>query len=132
MLGCEARVDFLVAVDIEDRSEKALPLVRLYCALEPAGLPYVLLDLFPDRVRERAGVEWNRTAERVDAVSALLYENLVIEETRSGAPDPEQAAAMLAERALEAGIERFVDRSRIGPIPRACRFCVRTRAHREV
>jgi ATP-dependent helicase HrpB len=72
-------------------------------------LPYVLLDLFPDRVQERTGVEWNRTADRVDAVSALLYENLVIEETRSGTPDPEQAAAMLAERALDAGIERFVD-----------------------
>lgn len=105
ILGCEARVDFLVAVDIEERSEKALPLVRLYCAIEPAWL----LDLFPDRVRERAGVEWNRTAERVDAVSALLYENLVIEETRSGAPDPELAAAMLAKRALDEGIERFVD-----------------------
>ncbi|HTC90081.1 MAG TPA: ATP-dependent helicase HrpB [Bryobacteraceae bacterium] len=109
VLGCEARVDFLVAVDIEDRSEKVAPLVRLYCAIEPAGLPYLLVDLFPDRVQERAGVEWNRTAERVDAVSALLYENLVIEETRSGAPDPEQAAAMLAERALDEGIERFVD-----------------------
>ncbi len=45
----------------------------------------------------------------MEAVSALLYENLVIEETRSGAPDPEQAAALLAERAIEAGIERFVD-----------------------
>ncbi len=66
-----------------------LPLVRLYCAIEPAWL----LDLFPDRVKERAGVEWNRSAERVEAVSALLYEDLVIEETRSGAPDPEQAAA---------------------------------------
>ncbi len=106
VLDCEARVDFLVAVDIEDRSEHAMPLVRLFCAIEPAWL----VDLFPERVQERAGVEWNRTAERVDAVSALLYENLVIEETRSGSPDPEQAAALLAERALEAGIERFIDR----------------------
>jgi ATP-dependent helicase HrpB len=106
LLDCEARAEFLVAVDIEDRSEHALPLVRLYLAIEPGWL----LDLFPDRVKERAGVEWNRTAERVEAVSALLYENLVLEETRSGAPDPEQAAALLAERALEAGIERFVDR----------------------
>ena len=105
-LACEARVDFLVALDIEDRSEHALPLVRLYCAIEPAWL----LDLFPNRVRERTGVEWNRAAERVDAVSALLYENLVIEETRSGTPAPAQAAALLADRALEAGIERFVDR----------------------
>jgi ATP-dependent RNA helicase HrpB len=108
-LACDARVDFLVAVDIEDRSEHALPLVRLYCPIEAAWL----LDLFPDRVTERTGVEWNRSAERVEAVSALLYENLVIEETRSGAPDPEQAAALLAERALEAGIERFVDREEL-------------------
>src|SRR3984957_1225923 len=113
VLACDARVEFLVAADIEDRTEHALPLVRLYCALDPAGLPYVLLDLFPDRVIERAGVEWNRQAERVDAVSALLYENLVIEETRSGSPDPEQAAAMLADRALEAGIERFIDREEL-------------------
>ena len=49
----------------------------------------------------------------MEAVSALLYENLVIEETRSGAPDPEQAAELLAERALEAGIERFVDRDEL-------------------
>ncbi len=56
MLACDARAEFLVAVDIENRSEHALPLVRLYCAIEPASL----LDLFPDRVKERAGVEWNR------------------------------------------------------------------------
>jgi ATP-dependent helicase HrpB len=113
LLGCDTRAEFLVAVDIEDRSDKALPLVRMFCALDPAGLPYVLLDLFPDRVKERAGVEWNRSAERVEAVSALLYENLVIEEARSGTPDPEQAAAMLADRAIEAGIERFVDRQEL-------------------
>jgi ATP-dependent helicase HrpB len=115
LLDCEARAeflvapDFLVAVDIENRSERALPLVRLYCAIEPAWL----LDLFPDRIQERAGVEWNRAAERVEEVSALLYESLTIEETRSGAPDPEQAATMLADRAIEAGIERFVDREEL-------------------
>jgi ATP-dependent helicase HrpB len=113
LLDCESRAEFLVAADIENRTEHALPLVRLYCALDPAGLPYVLVDLFPDRVKERADVEWNRSAECVDAVSALLYENLVIEETRSGSPDPEQAAALLADRALEAGMERFVDREEL-------------------
>jgi ATP-dependent RNA helicase HrpB len=105
MLACDAQAGFLVAVDIEDRSEHALPLVRLYCAIEPDWL----IDMFSDRVQEREGVEWNRTAERVEAVSALVYDNLVIQETRSGAPDTEQAAALLAERALEAGIGRFVD-----------------------
>jgi ATP-dependent helicase HrpB len=108
-LACDARADFLVAVDIEDRSEHALPLVRLYCAIEPAWL----VDLFPDRVRERNGVEWNRSAERVDSVNALLYDDLVIEETRGGAPGPEKAAELLAQKALEAGVERFVDREEL-------------------
>jgi ATP-dependent helicase HrpB len=109
VLSCESRAEFLVALDIEDRSEHALPLVRLYIAIEPAWL----LDLFPDRMTERAGVEWNRSAERVEAVSALVYDNLTIEETRSGAPDPIQAAAMLAEHALDAGIDRFIDRDEL-------------------
>ena len=105
-LECDARAEFLLAIDIEDRTEHAQPLVRLYCPIDPAWL----LDLFPARVHERAAVEWNRAAERVEAASALLYENLVIEETRSGTPDPEQASALLAQRALEAGIDRFLDR----------------------
>jgi ATP-dependent helicase HrpB len=99
------QADFLVAVDIEDRTEHALPLVRMYCAIEPEWL----IDLFPDRIRERSGVEWNRAAERVDAASALVYDELVIQETRSGAPDPDQAAALLAKHALELGVARFVD-----------------------
>jgi ATP-dependent helicase HrpB len=105
VLACESRADFLLAIDIEDRSEHALPLVRLFAAIEPDWL----LDLFPDRVQARAGVEWNRNSERVDAVSALFYDQLAIEETRSGTPDPELAAALLAERAIEAGVARFVD-----------------------
>ncbi len=105
VLACETRAEFLVALDIENRSEHALPLVRLFCAIEP--------DWLIDQMTERSGVEWNRTAERVETVSALMYENLVIEETRSGSPDPEQAAALLVERALDAGIERFVDREEL-------------------
>ncbi len=105
VLGCDTRVEFLVALDIENRSEHALPLVRLFCAIEP--------DWLIDKMTERSGVEWNRTAERVDAVSALMYENLVVEETRSGTPDPDQAAALLAERAIDDGIERFVDRDEL-------------------
>jgi ATP-dependent RNA helicase HrpB len=109
VLACESQVEFLVAVDIEDRSEHAQPLVRLYSAIESGWL----IDLFPGRIKERSSVEWNRVAERVEAVSALLYDDLVIEESRSGAPDPEQAAELLAERAIEAGIDRFVDREKL-------------------
>ena len=96
---------FLVAIDIEERRERGLPLVRLAAAIEPDWL----IDLFPDRVTERAGVEWNKTAERVESSSALLYDNLVIEESRSGAVDPHEAATMLAAKAREAGLERFTD-----------------------
>lgn len=94
---------FLVTLDIEDRKERGLPLVRLASAIEPEWL----LDLFPGRVTERGGVHWNRTAERVDAVSALDYDGLTIEESRSGSVDSTLAAQLLAEKAREAGLSRF-------------------------
>ena len=96
--------DWLVAVDIEERRERGLPLVRLASAIEPGWL----LDLFPERVTERSAVEWNRKAERVEATSALLFDGLVIEESR-GAPETGEAARLLAEKALDAGLARFVD-----------------------
>jgi ATP-dependent helicase HrpB len=52
--------EFFVALDVEDRSENALPLIRLTSGIQPAWL----IDLFPDRIQERTSVEWNRTAER--------------------------------------------------------------------
>ena len=97
--------EFMVAIDAEDRKEKPLPLIRMTSRIEPEWL----IDLFPDRVREQSNLTWNRTAERVEAVSALLYDDLVIEESRDSSPDPEAAADLLAQKALEAGIERFVD-----------------------
>jgi ATP-dependent helicase HrpB len=97
--------DWLVAVDIEERREKGLPLVRLASAVQPDWL----VDLFPERVREKSAVVWNRKAERVDATDALMFEDLVIQETRGAVPAPEKSAALLAEKALEAGIARFAD-----------------------
>jgi ATP-dependent helicase HrpB len=104
LLG-ETGTEFLVALDIEERPERGLPLVRLFSPMRSGWL----VDLFPHLVRERNAAEWNRAAERVEAVSALLYDELVIEETRGGLPEPEVAAELLAARALEAGLERFVD-----------------------
>jgi len=68
-----------------------------------------LLDLLPERMKERNRVEWNRQGERVEAVSALLYDELVVEETRGAMPEPEEAARVLAEKALEAGLHRFAE-----------------------
>jgi ATP-dependent helicase HrpB len=96
--------EFMVAVEAEDRRDQKLPLVRVASGIEPEWL----LDLFPERVREVREAKWNRTAERVESVNALLFEGLVIEESR-GLPDPDEAARMLASKAVEAGIGRFTD-----------------------
>ena len=97
--------EFFVAIDIEDRSDRPLPLIRLACEIQPDWL----LDLFPGRVVARSGVEWNRQAQRVDAVNALEYGKLVIDENRGGVPEPQAAARLLTEKAFEAGIDRFID-----------------------
>ncbi len=93
---------FLVAIDVEERSDQPDPIVRLSVKIDANWL----LDLFPERISERNGAVWNKAAERVEAVSALLYDDLVITETRGGVPDPDEAARLL----LAAGAARVIDR----------------------
>jgi len=99
------RWEFLVAVDIEERREHGIPLVRLAAPIEPEWLL--------ERAVERISLEWNRTAERVEQVTALVYDQLVIEETRAPAAPSEEASSLLAQKALEAGIDRFADRQAV-------------------
>jgi ATP-dependent helicase HrpB len=96
---------FMVALDVEDRTENPLPLIRLMARVEPEWL----IDLFPEHVREETRVTWNRQAERVDSMSLLLYDELILQESNDVAPEAEAAASLLAEKALEAGIDRFID-----------------------
>lgn len=103
--GVAPTYEFMVAVDAEDRKDKPLPIIRMTSRIEPEWL----LDLFPERVHEHSGVTWNHTAERVDAVSSLSYDELVIQESRGAVPDAQATAELLAGKALEAGIDRFVD-----------------------
>jgi ATP-dependent helicase HrpB len=108
MLARESAVeahDLLVAVDVEERQERGLPLVRIASAVEAEWL----LDMFPERMRETTRLEWNRTGERVEQVSSLCYDDLVLESSRSGSPDPAEAARLLAAKALEAGVARFAN-----------------------
>jgi len=109
--------EFLIAVEAEARSDQKLPLVRIASAIEPEWL----LDLYPERVRERSRVEWNRTAERVEAVEELLYGEVALE-TRQVEPEPQAAAALLAEKALEAGLERFADAEDLNAFRERLRF----------
>ena len=103
--GEAPRYEFMVALDAEDRIDKPLPLVRMMSRIEPEWL----IDLYPERIREKNEVVWNHSAERVDAVSAILYDELVIQESRGAAPEPDAAAKLLAQNAIEAGLERFID-----------------------
>ncbi len=92
---------FQVAIDAEERSGQIAPIIRLSCRIDPDWL----FDLFPERIKERNQAVWNRSGERVEAVSALLYDDLVITETR-GAPEPEQAARLLMANGAEEAIDR--------------------------
>jgi ATP-dependent helicase HrpB len=107
--GHPPQYEFMVALDAEDRKDKPLPLVRMTARIEPEWL----LDLFPDHLREESSVEWNRAADRVEAASRLFYDALVVEESRGAVPDPQAAGELLAQKAEEAGIERFVDREKL-------------------
>jgi len=110
----ECRYEFLVALDVEDRRDRGVPLVRLAAAVEPEWLL--------DRAAERTAYEWNRTAERVERVTALVYDQLVIEETRAPAADSEEASVLLAAKALEADIGRFVDRDELAQLEARAAF----------
>lgn len=103
--GEPSQFEFMVAVDAEDRKDKPLPLVRVMARVEPEWL----IDLFPDDVRDVSSVVWNYKTERVDAVGALMYHELVLQESTGAVPDAGAAARLLAQKALESGIERFVD-----------------------
>ena len=105
IVGDSPAFPFFVALEAEDRTEKPLPQVRMVARVEPEWL----LDYFPERVREETILAWNRQAERVDSVSRLLYDKLILQES-SAEPEPDAAASLLAEKAIETGLERFVDR----------------------
>ena len=101
--------EFLVALDVEQRSDRATPgsstLIRLACPIDP--------DWLLDGIAERDTVEWNREARRVEAVNALVYDQLVVTESRGGHIDEDAAAALLAEKVLDAGIDRFIERAEL-------------------
>jgi ATP-dependent helicase HrpB len=110
----DCRHEFLCVVDVEERRDRGLPLVRLAAPVEPEWLL--------ERAMERTTLEWNRSAERVEQVTALLYDQLVLEETRAPAPDSEGAARVLAEKALEVDIGRFIDKEELAQLQARASF----------
>jgi ATP-dependent helicase HrpB len=111
------RAELLIAVEAEDRRDRQSSLVRLASAIEPEWL----IDLFADRITNVNKVEWNRASERVEGVSALMFGEIAIEETRRE-PDPLAAGELLGSKAIEAGIGRFVDREELDAFFERVRF----------
>ena len=78
-------------------------------AVDPRLTCPISVDWLLDSVTERTAFEWNRAAERVDAISALVYDDLVIDETRAPAKASPEVTRLLTQKVFEAGIGRFVD-----------------------
>jgi ATP-dependent helicase HrpB len=109
------KAPFMVAIDAEEQRSAAQggrrgrTLVRLASAIEPEWL----LDLFTDSITETSEVEWNAAGERAETVRRLMYEELVLDETRTGEATGEEVTRLLAEQALIVGPEKFVDDERV-------------------
>jgi len=106
------RYPLMVALEVEDRTEKAQPIVRLTAEVEPEWL----LDLFPERLRDEKLLEWHRQGERVEELNRLCYESLTLEESAGLPSDPEAASLLLAEKACEAGAEAFCDAEKLAAL----------------
>jgi ATP-dependent helicase HrpB len=103
----------LVAVDAEerrgDRRSPGAKAAEARVRVASAVTEEMLLDVFPDALRYDEALSWNAQAERVEATERLLYEDLVLEETRAPRADPVAIAARLAEEALSRGARLFAE-----------------------
>lgn len=122
---------FIVAVDAEERRGpgrerqgrgRAETIIRLASAIEPEWL----LDLFADSINETTSVEWNASAERVEVVRRLVYDELVLDESRTFEAASNNVSRVLAEAALAAGVQAFVEREVIDRFLARVEFMART------
>jgi ATP-dependent helicase HrpB len=86
--------EFLVLLSAEEREGERGTLARLASAIEPDWL----LDLPEAPISESVEPLWNAAAQRVEVVRRLLYEGLVLDESRApgDGADPAQAALLLS------------------------------------
>lgn len=98
------KADWIVAVDLEERSDQSMAVIRAACPIAPDWL----LDLFPERIAAEERYLWNRAAERVEEESALLYRGLVLESSVNSRPNSAGAAKVLAEKVKDSGWRKFL------------------------
>lgn len=97
--------EWIVAVDVEERSDKGMATIRAAAPIEANWL----LEVFPDSVESVERYTWNRQSERVEEESALVFHGLTLEANVDPRPKSRGAAAFLAQRVREAGWRRFLD-----------------------
>ncbi len=90
--------EFFLAIDIQNasRNSRGEAVVVWASGIEAAWL----MEMFPQAVVQSQAVEWDSTEQRVVALRRWVYHDLILRESRTGAPDPVVAAGMLAEKAL--------------------------------
>ncbi len=99
--------DLMVTVDAEERRGGVF--VRVASRIEPEWL----LETFPDDLGELDALQWSASAQRVERVTRLTFGAVVLEETRQPAPPSDEVTALLAEAAVAAGLETFVEKERL-------------------
>jgi ATP-dependent helicase HrpB len=90
--------ELLVAVEADERGRGGVS-IRTASAIEPEWL----LELFESRVRSETRVLFDEGRERVEASERMLYDQLVLDESRSKGLSNDSTARTLAEQALSRG-----------------------------
>lgn len=113
--------DYFITVDLEERSAQAgapaAKLLRSVCPIEPDWL----FDLEPMQVAEKTETRWDENRERVEAVTRMMYENLVLDESAASGADG-AVAERLAQAALSAGLGRFCEKEALDGFLARARF----------
>jgi ATP-dependent helicase HrpB len=103
--------EFAVAIDAEQRESSTYGVSKNISAQVSVASqiePDWLLELFLDAITETSEMIWHPEAERVELVKRLLYDQMVIEESRGQIIDRAAAAKILFEAARMAGWRAFV------------------------
>src|SRR5215471_18077589 len=123
------RSEFLVAIDAEERrdaNQARTRVVRIASRIEPEWL----IDIFSDQLRETTDAKWNAQSERVEVVERMMYDQLAISESRSATATTraggEEAARVLAEAALAAGLQKFVEPETVAAFLARVEFVAKT------
>ena len=107
-----------MAVDIEEQSHQpgrpASRRVRSLCPIEPEWL-------FDLGVEERTLTEWDAERERVQCVTQIVYDGIVLDESSADA-DPEAVAQCLASAVVARGIGQFVSEEKLNEFFSRVRF----------